>query len=563
MGKSYARCWGLTIGFAALAGLALVSSAPAPALEPAPARIVFSNGGRIVAINADGHGRHVIAWRLKKVENTDFGYQEPSLSPDGSRIVFLDRRPSREYGYLENIMVMNADGTGMVKVLQGDGMNFFRAPSWTPDGEQILAGYSWRRGKGSGIKQRGGIVSVKPDGSNWKIIYKPKKFRDRAGYPVTPRPDHPVMSPDGTKILFDDRDKQTDGRLKILDLATGKTKAIARYSLGASWSPDGSKVVYSRNNTGDDEVCGSVDCEESGELFIIDADGSGARNLLPGKGHEMSPDWSDDGTRIVFSGNRNMPTSSDAFEVYSVKPDGKCLAWLTNGTPASLSPSWSSSYTDPGSCGDNGLELLPEVVLEPKVRGLEVHNWMGDDFRGQLFSGRSGPEPGEAVTILNYADCSHFEPKLCGAGFETIELSVCPARGSVASLFALVGGTKARGVPTFSGSGDGTTQIGAFTGESLLLIWHETNNRFFSKRELLRGIRPFGSTTNPRKLPPPVFPARTIRNMKKVVRVHKRTGSVKRTAEVLGMTRGRVTLNLFFRRELRRFGPIHTVKCPK
>ncbi|HRQ87929.1 MAG TPA: hypothetical protein PLA50_03980, partial [Bacteroidia bacterium] len=35
-----------------------------------------------------------------------------------------------------------------------------------------------------------------------------------------------------------------------------------------------------------------------------------------------------------FQSERNMHGFTDAYEVYSVEPDGQCLTWLTNGTPA-------------------------------------------------------------------------------------------------------------------------------------------------------------------------------------------------------------------------------------
>lgn len=532
-------------------------------LPPKKTDIFFESGGRIVSIKADGSGRQLLASRFSKIENTDLGYTEPAVSPDGDRVAFVNRRSGAYFdGYVADVLVANADGTGVVKVLSGDRENYYSAPSWSPDGERFIVTYYRKRGR----KRAGSILSIKPNGSDRRIIFRLKKEVNRGGFSFWPAAGKPVMSPDGTKVLFvrlADFKYDHDGLLEVADLGSGKTSVISRYSHGGSWSPDGSRIVHSKANTGDDEVCGSVGCETAGELMIVNADGTGSKNLLPGEGHEVDPDWSEDGSRIVFAANRNLPTSSDAYEIYSVKPDGGCLAWLTNGTPASVSPSWSvqeGASTVPASCGDNGLKTLPEVTVTPKVRGLEITNWMGDDFRGQLFSGRLGPVPGEHFTSLSYLDCSRFDPKRCGAGFTTLEFSTCFIRNSLAGF---VGDRKVRGVPTFNSEGDGTTQVGAYSGEGFLLVMHETNNRYFSNHELLRGIRPFDSTTNPRRLPPPVFPAAAIRRMNKVIRVHRRTGSVARTSRVLGMAKKSVLRNLKLRAALLRYGPIRTVECPK
>jgi hypothetical protein len=50
--------------------------------------------------------------------------------------------------------------------------------------------------------------------------------------------------------------------------------------------------------------------------------------------------------------------------------------------------------------------------------------------------------------------------------------------------------------------------------------------------------------------------------MKKVERVFRRTRSVLRTAEIVGIFEGSVLKNLRLRQFLLRYGPIRTAKCP-
>ena len=71
-----------------------------------------------------------------------------------------------------------------------------------------------------------------------------------------------------------------------------------------------------------------------GNVWTIGADGKGARILLRGG---YSPSWSPDGSRLAFVSNR----SGDE-EIYAAKADGRGLTRLTRLPGADLSPAWSS-----------------------------------------------------------------------------------------------------------------------------------------------------------------------------------------------------------------------------
>jgi Tol biopolymer transport system component len=67
-------------------------------------------------------------------------------------------------------------------------------------------------------------------------------------------------------------------------------------------------------------------------LFVVDADGQGLRQLTPATLQARAPDWSPDGTQIVFETldmrtvSRSVRTSDD---IYSIRPDGTGLRRLT------------------------------------------------------------------------------------------------------------------------------------------------------------------------------------------------------------------------------------------
>lgn len=546
------------------AGFSLLGVGPASALtppEPEKAELLYSNGGRILSIKADGSDRQVLASRFDKVENTPFGYTEPAVSPDGSKIAFADRR-SGDLGledwsfggetldYVADIRVMNADGTGSTRILSGNSNNRYSAPSWSPDGERLIAAYNWTRGK----SQTGGIISFRPDGSDRKIIFRLKSgfYRKQSSRFWSPSPavSRPSFSPDGKKILFvwlSDLHYTLDGRLEVLDLASSRRKVIGRDSTGGSWSPDGSRVVHNGGGRGG--------------LEITKADGSGSRPLLALDGLEVDPEWSPDGLRIVFVSDRNMPENSSAREIYSVRRDGSCLTWLTNGTPASSAPTWSGKAgvsTDSGGCGAQGRSALLEIAAPRRTSGRAATLWMGENFRGRLYSGAAGLSSGGPLSLLEYRDCAFYDPERCGSGFDTLEFSMCALRnlGEMAGTRL----NKARGVPFYTSRGDGATQFGVFSGTSLFVVLRDSRERM-SNRQVLGGMRPFGAGPFSRNLPSPRYPRGAIRLMKRVERVQRRTRSVARTAKVVGIRKKSVRQNLRLRKTLRKFGPIRTANC--
>jgi Tol biopolymer transport system component len=89
----------------------------------------------------------------KQLTNTPNVYKAGlAVSPDGSKIAFSQTVPGR----LEQIFVMNIDGTGTRRVSRGDYYDFL--PRWSPDGERI--GFTSQR------DGTNGIWSMRLDGSD-------------------------------------------------------------------------------------------------------------------------------------------------------------------------------------------------------------------------------------------------------------------------------------------------------------------------------------------------------------------------------------------------------------
>ncbi len=95
--------------------------------------------------------------------------------------------------------------------------------------------------------------------------------------------------------------------------------------LGAAWSPDGKRIVFSSARDGD------------ADLWMMDADGGHVTRLLKREGKDSSPSWSPDGKRIVWAARDTEGRS----RVHVMAADGTGGKSLTDGTADAWSPVWS------------------------------------------------------------------------------------------------------------------------------------------------------------------------------------------------------------------------------
>lgn len=122
---------------------------------------------------------------------------------------------------------------------------------------------------------------------------------------------NPNPSPDGQKIIFERIEVGGLERLWMLSLAGGSpvrvTNAETTGEVGATWSPDGSRLAYIQRMGG------------KTALMIVptssDATPAAVRDDIEG----CIPDWSPDGNWITFCDNKGW---------YMISPDGKNTKFL-------------------------------------------------------------------------------------------------------------------------------------------------------------------------------------------------------------------------------------------
>ena len=105
------------------------------------------------------------------------------------------------------------------------------------------------------------------------------------------------------------------------------------FDLSPSWSPDGKRIVFSSDRDGHVHVMHGW---PTYEIYVMDADGGNPQNLTNDPNNDASPSWSPDGERIVFSSNRD-----GNYEIYVMDADGGNPQNLTNNDFYDTHPSWS------------------------------------------------------------------------------------------------------------------------------------------------------------------------------------------------------------------------------
>jgi TolB protein len=303
----------------------------------------------------------------------------PRWSPDGQKIVFYRSTPrdvypgrfGRNRPSVSQIVSIDVESGVVRAYTSGPGLKV--APQWLPDGE---VGFLQKFGGAKGLVYVSGRIGVpgimrnpswSPDGK--AVVYQkaidaqapemlPVFSRD-SGFSLYRTGNFPAWSPVGDRFVV-----TAGSTLQIFD-ASGKNGRTI-YDGGKdgqltfpAWSPDGKAIAFGFGSyfTGH---------AKPAAIEMVNADGSGLRQLTKGPGNAGFPSWSPDGKRMVYrvagaeQGLRilnledgkvvtltteydNFPAWSPKgdlieftsfrdgdFEIYTVKPDGSGVQRLTH-----------------------------------------------------------------------------------------------------------------------------------------------------------------------------------------------------------------------------------------
>jgi Tol biopolymer transport system component len=307
----------------------------------------------VYVVNADGSDKR----NLTRQWGLDFNVF-PIWSPDWKRIAFVPD-PCTDVGActrFSHIYVMNADGSALRRLARGGKVRRIwsgqgvcpcaAGPVWSPDGRRIAFGSEQdgpvdlyitnRDGKAERRLTRNaeeeGSLTWSPDGRRIAVVVQSRKgtgpvtsnhlyvvSADGSDRRLLGRGQAPTWSPDGRKIAFRS-DRDGNGEVYVVNADGSGLRRVTRNPASDGrpvWSPDGTRLLFTRFGDG------------SSDIYSVSADGSGARNLTPDVrparvGRDSSPAWSPDGTKILFVGQRD-----GRYDVWVMNADGSGKRNLT------------------------------------------------------------------------------------------------------------------------------------------------------------------------------------------------------------------------------------------
>ena len=225
-------------------------------------------------------------------------------------------------GNLE-IYVMDADGNNQIRLTNHPEVDY--QPSWSPDGARI-AFVSNRNG---GNEQ---IYVMDSNGKNVKLL-----TNGILG-------SYPAWSPDGQTIVYSGYeheewvDDDEEANVKIFLIAPdGSNRRKLAGDIPSSdgepaWSPDSQRIAF---------VSWREDWTWTGDIGVMNADGTNQKRLTHTEVNERHPTWSPDGSRIAFSS-----VQEEDFVISVMNADGTNRMSLTEEildgrTQFNIHPAWS------------------------------------------------------------------------------------------------------------------------------------------------------------------------------------------------------------------------------
>ena len=266
--------------------------------------------------------------------------QDPQISPDGSRIVFVragydimtDRRRT-------SLWIVNADGSDLRPLTEGTANA--SSPRWSPDGKRLLYVSSdedrsqvfvrWmdtgQTAELTHLTRSPGGLAWSPDGK-WiaMSIFVPEKRKPLAHLPPKPKGAKWAAPPKViTRVRYraDGVGYLEDGHRHLFVMpeegGTPRQITFGPYNDGstASWTPDSKALVFSANRRDD-----AVYHPRNSEVYRVDVATGEVTQLTDRNGPDSGPRVSPDGSKIAYTGFDDRYQGYQVSHLYVMNADG-------------------------------------------------------------------------------------------------------------------------------------------------------------------------------------------------------------------------------------------------
>ncbi|MGH2374245.1 MAG: hypothetical protein ACRDIC_12375 [bacterium] len=169
------------------------------------------------------------------------------------------------------------------------------------------------------------LALINPDGTNPRTLTMSTPGQNDLGA---------AWSPDGTRIAFTRMADNTSFPLAIHIISPNGTNLVRLSPAGAlddtpAWSPDGRRIAFTNQDIQDPSPVGT-------QVWVMNADGTNRVRLTALPQGAGWPAWSRDG-KIAFATG----TSVNNGDIYAMDADGSDIAILTNDVGRESDPKWS------------------------------------------------------------------------------------------------------------------------------------------------------------------------------------------------------------------------------
>jgi Tol biopolymer transport system component len=258
----------------------LATDAASPAWSPDGKRIAFKRGDDLYVADADGSNQH-------QISAPGSYWFDVAWSPNGRKLV-----GAYDFGGggASGLWTMNADGTGLRPLSVRPEPSVFGtggyeiAPAWSPNGKWIaflfLHPVPRTRGGGMGV-QSTELWLVRADGSHARRLTRTLVPEGR-----------PSWSPDSTRIVYSRERKwsleeASDSDIIVRAMRTGRTRVLVRGPADDRdpvWSPDGRTIAFTHAAEAD-----PFSYERT--IHLVDANGRHRRSIPQMEGAIVALDW--------------------------------------------------------------------------------------------------------------------------------------------------------------------------------------------------------------------------------------------------------------------------------
>jgi len=252
------------------------------------------------SVRPDGSNR-------RRVYRTRQNAKRPALSPDRKWVAFDGAPPGKPPLSDFDIQLVRLNGTGRRTLVASPQVEV--DAQWSPDGSLV----SFTRSPSASDWRDAFIWTVRPDGSTLQQLTSGQFAR---------------WSADGQRLVVGASSDGSEGDLFVIGAdGSGRRQLTATqvFEAPAAWSPDGTKILFTRYAT---SLLGA-------DVFVMNADGSSVRRLTNARGDDIAAAWSPNGKRILFTSER-----TGTSHLFLMAGDGSNERTISRSRTSEFGPSW-------------------------------------------------------------------------------------------------------------------------------------------------------------------------------------------------------------------------------